>query len=283
MDLTRDKQGRELFAAGKRESIAQRFADLAGVMARLRKECPWDQKQTPDSLKRYVLEETYEVLGAIEDGDWDGLREELGDFLLQVLFLAEIMRGEQRFDIEDVLVQITDKMVRRHPHVFGNQEVAGSDEVVANWEAIKAAEKGDRGPASLFDHFPKGLPALLESFKIGKKAAKVGFDWPEPARVLDKLEEEIGEIREALAEGEQEKVQDEMGDLLFALSNLTRKLNLEPEETLRGANRKFIRRFRAMEELAQEDGVDFAALELDQQEQYWQRAKARLREQQGEA
>ncbi len=271
MDLSRDKENRPLLSDEKREAIGKRFADLACVMERLRRDCPWDSQQTPDSLKRGILEEAYEVLEAIEDQNWDGLREELGDHLLQVLFQACIQNEENRYDIEDVLREITEKMVRRHPHVFGDASVDDAQAVNATWDQIKEAEKGPR--KSLFDHFPKGLPALLESFKIGKKAAKVGFDWPEPLRVLDKVEEEIHEIRDALKTGDQDHVREELGDLLFAVSNLVRKFDCEPEETLRAANHKFMRRFRAMERLAREDGVDFSALDLDTQETYWNRAK----------
>jgi len=274
VDIHRDRQGNPLFDDEKARALQRRFFDLACIMVRLRAECPWDREQTPDSLKRYILEEAYETLEAIEDRDWAALRDELGDFLFQVMFQAQIQQEAGRFDIEAVLAGLVEKMIRRHPHVFGDEAADRAEEVAANWEAIKRAEKG--GGDSVFDGFPKGLPALLESFKIGKKAARTGFDWPEPERVLDKIEEEIGEIKEARLSGSSAALQEELGDLMFAISNLVRKHGFEPEETLRAANRKFIGRFQTMERLAVEDGVDFGSLSLDQQERYWQRAK-RLR------
>jgi len=241
----------------------------------LRRDCPWDARQTHPSLKRFLLEETYEVLETIEDQNWVGLREELGDLLLQVLFHARIQEDDGRFDMEHVLADLIDKMVSRHPHVFGDEDLDAAG-VARRWEEIKKAEKGPRD--SLFDGFVKGLPALLESYKIGRKAAMVGFDWPDPNQVLDKIEEEIGEIREALADGDRDHVQEELGDLLFAVSNLVRKHDFEPEETLRLANRKFISRFRIMEQLAREDGTVFEELGLEAQETYWQRAKMKIRQ-----
>jgi len=271
MDVTLDRQGAPLFSEQRAETLCRAFLEAASVMARLRRECPWDIEQTHDSLKKYLLEETHEVLEAIDDRDWDALRDELGDLFLQVLFHAEITREQGRFDIVDVLENLTGKLVRRHPHVFATAEAADADAVAANWDAIKTAEKGGR--RSVFDHWTKGLPALLESYKIGKKAAKLGFDWPEPGPVLDKIDEEIAEIREAGFSGNKDAVAEELGDLLFAVSQLVRKTGLEPEDVLRQANRKFIRRFRAMEDHASEQGLDFAALTLDEQEKIWQSVK----------
>ena len=270
MDLFHDAQGKPFYSAQEEARIKQNFFELVCVMARLRRSCPWDQEQTPESLRRYILEEAYEVMETIADQNWQGLREELGDFLLQVVFQAEIQAERGQFDIADVVAGIVDKMVRRHPHVFEEQQLT-SEEVALNWEAIKRAEKGE--PRSLFDGFTKGLPALLESYKIGKKAAKVGFDWPEPEPVLAKIKEEIQEIEEAETSQDPALIQEELGDLLFAVSNLVRKHGFEPEEVLRAANRKFVRRFRTMEDLAQADDVDFAGLDLDIQEAYWTRAK----------
>ncbi len=268
MDLRQNKAGQPLFDEAREERVGRRFLDMVAVMARLRAECPWDAKQTPESLKRYVLEEAYEVVDAIERGDWDGLREELGDHLLQVLFQAQIQQEHGRFEIADVLDRLIEKMVHRHPHVFGELE-ADEAAVVANWETLKRREKGGEG---LYDGFTHGLPALLASYKISSKAAKVGFDWPDPEQIIDKIHEELGEVREA-REGSPEYLAEELGDLLFAVSNLTRKLGFEPEECLRLANRKFVRRFTAMERLAADAGQDFATLDLDAQEAYWQRVK----------
>lgn len=271
MDLTRDEQGRPIFARDKALAIQAAFLRLACMMERLRENCPWDREQTPDSLKKHILEEAYEVLEAIEARDWQGLKEELGDFLFQVLFQARIQSESERFDIEDVLGHIVEKMVRRHPHVFGETRLTRPEEVSVTWEKIKQKEKG--GGDHLFDGFTKGFPALLESYKITKKAAKVGFDWDHPGQVLDKIEEEIAEVLAAQAEGNSQKLAEELGDMLFAMSNLVRKHGFEPEETLRAANRKFIRRFTLMERLAREDGLVFAELSLERQEVYWQKVK----------
>lgn len=277
MELNRDAQGNPLYTPAKLATIGQRFQELALVMARLRKECPWDQKQTPESLKRYILEEAYEVLDAIERKDWQDLKDELGDFTLQVVFQAVIQAEREQFDIEDVLSGIVDKMIRRHPHVFASTDAEDASAVERNWEAIKAAEKNRKPDDSLFaDHTP-GLPALLEAYKVAKRAGKVGFDWPGARPVIDKIHEELDEIAEA-AEGESRaKLQEELGDLLFATANLVRKYGFEPEETLRMATRKFINRFQTMERLSKQDQINFEDLNLDQQEQYWVRAKKALK------
>ena len=272
-DITQTGDGRPLFSPEKAASIGRAFYEMVCLMARLRRECPWDKEQTPESLKKYILEETYEVLEAIEDQNWINLRGELGDFMFQVLFQSVIQEEAGRFDIEDVVRGLTAKMVHRHPHVFAETHVSRPEQVESNWEKLKQAEKGH--PAqSLFDGFTKSLPALLESYKVGKKAAKVGFDWPEPDRVLNKIEEEIQEVRDAGQD--REALQEELGDLLFAVSNLVRKHGFEPEETLRLANAKFVGRFREMERLARQDGRDFKDLDLDTQEAYWNRAKQSL-------
>ena len=271
VDVTLDHKGQPLFTDEKTTAIKDRFYQLVCVMARLRNNCPWDREQTPDSLKKYVLEEAYEVLECIENRDWEGLREELGDFIFQVAFQAQIQSEEGRFDMEDVLAGIVSKMVSRHPHVFENQQLTAG-QVAKNWERIKAAEKGPS--QSLYDHFTKGLPALLESYKIGKKAARVGFDWPEPARVMEKISEEMEEVSQAASSHSPEHLQEELGDLLFAMSNLVRKYGFEPEETLRAANKKFVARFRKMEDLSRQAGRNFEDLDLDSQEALWELAKA---------
>lgn len=277
VDLRRDAQHKDLLSKTKQDAIAERFLDLVCVMERLRKECPWDRKQTPESLKRYVLEETYEVLEAIEAEDWKGLEDELGDFMLQAVFQAKIQSETNTFDIESVLEGIVSKMVRRHPHVFADTTASNASEVEQNWEAIKRAEKGDQNqPSSALAGITRGLPALLESYKITRKAAKVGFDWPRWQEVLEKVEEELNETREAAQQEDLVKIQEELGDLLFATANLVRHFGLEPEETLRLGNRKFVKRFQKMEALAAQDGRVFAELKLDEQEALWLRAKKLL-------
>lgn len=272
-NLRKDRHGQDLMAPAKLERLAQSFLDLACVMERLRSECPWDRKQTPQSLRRYILEEAYEVLEAIDGEDWDALCDELGDFTLQVVFQAKIQAEQDRFNLEDVMTGIVDKMVRRHPHVFGDREVADAEEVATNWEAIKAKEKGLQGPRSALDGMTKGLPALLESFKLTKKAAKVGFDWDRPEDVFGKIEEELAEVRQAAMHPHREGLGEELGDLLFAVANLSRHYGFEPEETLRLGNQKFDRRFRMMEKLAADQGQQFSSLSLVDQEKLWHLAK----------
>lgn len=273
VDVTRDKDGHPIYDTAREVVIKERFYALVCMMRRLRRGCPWDREQTPESLKKYVLEESYEVLEAIENRDWRALEDELGDFMLQVIFQAEIQEERGEFAIEDVLEGIVTKMVGRHPHVFGDLSLAEAKDVEANWDSFKQKEKGEAAPTSALASLTKGLPALLESYKIGKKAAKVGFDWDDPLRVLDKIEEEIAEVRQAFQEQDRAHQQEELGDLLFAVSNLVRKAGFEPEETLRLANAKFVRRFKAMESLATSQGRDFKALDLDQQEILWNTVK----------
>jgi len=273
VDVRKDGDGKALLSPEKEKALAKRFLDLACVMERLRRDCPWDQAQTPQSLRRYILEEAYEVLEAIDNEDWAELCDELGDFTLQVVFQAKIQAESERFDLEDVLKGIVEKMVRRHPHVFSETKVADAEEVAANWEAIKQREKGGAAKASALDGLPKGLPALMESYKLTRKASKVGFDWPTPEDVYAKIEEEMAEAQEAAETGSQAALAEELGDLLFAVANLTRKYGFEPEETLRLANRKFRRRFKAMESLAKAKGKPFASLGLEDQEALWQASK----------
>lgn len=273
VDVTRDRDGSPLYDAAREAELKQRFFELVCMMRRLRRGCPWDREQTPESLKKYILEESYEVLEAIENGDWPALADELGDFILQVVFQAEIQEERGTFAIEDVLAGIVTKMIGRHPHVFGDLALAEAKDVEANWDRFKQQEKGQTAPASALASLTKGLPALLESYKIGKKAAKVGFDWDQPEPVLDKIAEEIDEVRQAFAEGDPVHQQEELGDLLFAVSNLVRKAGFEPEETLRLANAKFVRRFKAMERLAASRGQTFSALDLAQQEALWGEVK----------
>jgi len=272
VDVTRDDSGARLFSKEKEAGLGDAFYALVCMMHRLRRGCPWDRAQTPASLKRYILEEAYEVLETIEDEDWPGLREELGDFVFQVAFQAEIQAEAGRFDIEDVLRDLVAKMVRRHPHVFGEGGAATAAEVNATWEALKQKEKGEK--TSIYDGMTRGMPALLESFEIARKAARVGFDWPSPSEVEDKIAEELEELREATDESP-ERVAEELGDLLFAVANLVRKHGFEPEETLRAANRKFIGRFRRMERVARERETPLESLDLEAMEALWQEIKHR--------
>lgn len=238
--------------------------------------CPWDAEQTHDSLKPYLIEESYEVLEAIEAQDMYNLAEELGDLLLQVVFHAQVAQEAGEFQFQDVLKGIIDKMVRRHPHVFGDVQVKNSTEVLSNWDQIKKEEKGERAKEGLFS-FPKGLPALMLAVKTQKKVAKVGFDWPDFEGPLAKVYEELKELEEAMAEGK--GIQEEFGDTLFALVNLSRFLKIDPEDSLRKTVRKFQKRFLEMEKLAEFEGEKLVDLSLNKMDQYWEMAKIKEKNQ----
>ena len=242
---------------------------LAQVMARLRDPetgCPWDIEQDFASIAPYTIEEAYEVADAIAHNDMTGLRDELGDLLLQVAFHSRMAEQAGHFKLQDVIDSITQKMIRRHPHVFG--EGARREDGHAQWEVIKAAERAEKEPdPSAMAGVASALPALLRAEKLQKRAARTGFDWPDTARVVDKVVEELEEVRAATSEAERE---EEVGDLLFAVVNLARHLNIDPEDALRKGNYKFERRFRAMEDMA---GNGFVAASLEEKEELWQAAK----------
>ncbi|MGE5620861.1 MAG: nucleoside triphosphate pyrophosphohydrolase [Sphingomonadaceae bacterium] len=250
------------------------FDSFVRIVARLRAPdgCPWDRQQTHESLKPYVVEEAYEVVEAIDKGDPATLSEELGDLLLQVLLHAQIADEAGDFDVTDVIGAIAAKMVRRHPHVFGEVSVSGAQEVLANWEAIKRAERGKKEEAeSMFAGIPKHMPALQAAQEVQGRAARVGFDWKEIQPVLEKLSEEVEEL--SRTENATER-QAEMGDILFSLVNVARHLGVNAEMALRSANQKFVERFSRMEELARRQGLDFASLPLEEQDELWNQAKA---------
>jgi MazG family protein len=259
------------------------FQALVDVMARLRAPdgCPWDREQTHNTLKPYLLEEAYEVLHAIDEGDDDELKKELGDVLLQVVFHAQIASETARFDIYDVAEALREKLVRRHPHVFGEVKVSGQQEVLQNWEAIKAAEKVASGksepekPKSVLDGVSEKMPPLTESRQLTERAAYYDFDWPDAVSVLDKLREESDELREAMAaETPDEKhIAEEVGDLLFVVVNLARKLKVDPDSALKGANRKFRKRFQYIERALAERGKTLAESDLAEMDALWNEAK----------
>ncbi|WP_027849454.1 nucleoside triphosphate pyrophosphohydrolase [Marinospirillum minutulum] len=275
--------------------------DLLNLMARLRDPetgCPWDLKQTRESLVPHTLEEVYEVVECIEQKDVDHLKEELGDLLLQIIFYAQLADEEKQYNFADIVDGLTNKLVTRHPHIFPEGKLYGASsaaveapssaaEVSQLWEKVKAAERESKGepPAdSLLAGVPLNLPAMTRAVKLQKRAAKVGFDWKDPLMVLDKIEEELAEIREALATGKQAEVAEEVGDFIFATVNLARHLKVDPESAVRATNRKFERRFKVIEELCLSEGTPLSLerqanpdqrIDLQQLDAYWEAAKYR--------
>lgn len=255
-----------------------KFADLVRVMARLRAPggCPWDRKQTFDTIKSYLLEESYEVMDAIDAKDWKGLAEELGDLLLQPVFFAEIAEEQGLFSISDALDSINQKLIRRHPHVFGDLPAETPEDVKQRWDEIKRQEKAEQGKAahtSVLDGVPRTLPALVEAEKISQKAAGVGFEWPEIRGVLDKLQEEAAELVRALEKQSASEIEHEVGDLFFTVVNLARFLKVDPEQALRKSNWRFRRRFAFVEGKVAAKGGALTDAPLDQLEEWWQEAK----------
>ena len=251
------------------------FDELVQLMTTLRgpNGCPWDRKQTLPSLKPFIIEESYEVVDAIDRDDRLDLCEELGDFLLQAVFIAELTREEGSFDIYDSVTAIHEKLVRRHPHVFGDVEARDAEQVLVNWEKLKNEERKAENK-SVLAGVPQSLPALLKAARLTEKAARVGFDWRRTEDVFSKIEEEIGELREAISSGDEANVHDEVGDLLFTIANIARKLNVNAEEALQSTNRKFRRRFESMESSVREGGRNLDQLSLEQMDALWDEAKA---------
>lgn len=249
---------------------------LRDVVAKLRGPggCPWDREQTHATLRGGLLEEAYEVVAAIDAGDDANLREELGDLLLQVIFHSQLAVEEGRFGFDDVAREIAEKLVRRHPHVFGAESAETSAAVLVKWDEIKRTEKGKAAAAdSQLDGLPLGLPALLHAHKVQKKAAKIGFDWPDASPILAKVREEIAELEEAIAGGRSAQIEGELGDLLFTVVNLARHLHVESEVALSGSTEKFSSRFRAMEGLARERGLDLPGMTLEEMDVLWEEVK----------
>ena len=258
------------------EKMAKRsFGELVALMAKLRgpNGCPWDQKQTFASLKPFIVEESYEVVDAIDKNDRAALAEELGDFLLQAVFVAEIAAEEKSFDIEDVITAIYNKLVRRHPHVFGDVEAKDAEQVLVNWEKLKNEERKAENK-SVLAGVPQSLPALLKASRLTEKAARVGFDWRRAEDVLAKIDEEVQELRDAIDGRNPQDIHDEIGDLLFSIANIARKLDVNAEEALQSANRKFMRRFETMEKSVRGDGRNLDQLTLEQMDALWDEAKA---------
>ncbi|HSG40634.1 MAG TPA: nucleoside triphosphate pyrophosphohydrolase [Thermoanaerobaculia bacterium] len=248
---------------------------LLDLVARLRAPdgCPWDREQTLPDVRAYLLEEAHELAGAIDAGDWEELGEELGDMLFQVAFIGRLAEEAGAFSLSQVIDNVHRKMVERHPHVFGDEVLADAEAVRQAWERRKLQKEPKR--ESLFSGVPSSLPALLASYRLTQKAAGVGFDWPDAGPVLDKAEEEIAEVREALAQGDKAAVREEMGDLLFTLANLARKLDVDPEAALAGTNRKFRERFAKIEEGLAARGKTAAEATLEEMDELWEAAKGK--------
>src|SRR5687767_11944752 len=251
------------------------FDDLVQLMTTLRgpNGCPWDRKQTLPDLKPYVIEEAYEVVDAIDRNDRAALLEEVGDLLLEAVFIAEITREEGTFDVYDSITAIHDKLVRRHPHVFGDAVATDAEQVLVNWEKLKSAERKAENK-SVLSGVPRALPALLKAGRLTEKAARVGFDWRRAEDVLDKLEEETHELRQAVKSGDTKHIEEEIGDLLFTLANIARKMNVNPEEALQSTSRKFMRRFESMESAVRARGKNIDDLSLEEMDALWDKAKA---------
>ena len=247
------------------------FGKLVKIMDELRERCPWDRKQTIHTLRSMTIEETYELADAIGNEDWKGIREECGDLLLHILFYAKIASEQQQFTLEEVIEGICNKLVTRHPHIYGDVVVNNEEDVKKNWEKIKLKE----GKSSVFSGVPNALPAVVKATRIQEKAKQVGFEWEQKEDVWKKVEEEIGELHEAIAEDDQAHIEEEFGDVLFSLINYARFLKIDAEGVLEKTNLKFISRFQQMEVIAAERGKNLADLTLTEMDDFWNEVKRR--------
>lgn len=250
---------------------SNKFEDLVEIVKILRKKCPWDRKQTHQSIKDNLIEEAYESVEAIDKNDFEELKKELGDLLLHVVFHSRMANETNDFNIEDVIYSIQEKLIRRHPHVFEDTNAKDEKEVAENWETIKMKE----GKESVLDGLPAHLPALIKAQRMQEKAANVGFDWPEWRQVWEKLEEEFGELKEVLEEGDLEKSKEEFGDVLFSLVNVGRFFNLNAEDSLRLTNRKFVKRFRYIEKQVKNSERTMSEVSLEEMDGFWEEAKTK--------
>ncbi|MEO8233225.1 MAG: nucleoside triphosphate pyrophosphohydrolase [Ignavibacteriota bacterium] len=246
-----------------------KFTDFVAIVKRLRKECPWDKEQTNDSIKANTIEEAYEVVEAIDNKDFDELKKELGDLLLHVVFHTQIAEEEKHFNIDDVIDSIQEKLIRRHPHVFGETKVVDSNEVKKNWEEIKLSE----GRESVLDGVPYKLPALQRAHRLQEKAAKVGFDWEQKSDVWKKVIEEIEEMHQSEKSETKDKLEKEVGDVFFAMVNYARFLNINPEDALRRTNEKFIKRFNYVQQKVKDTGKAIYESNLEEMDKYWNESK----------
>ncbi len=251
---------------------SEKFEDLVTLVQILRKECPWDRKQTHQSIKDHLVEEVYEALEALENDDFEEFKKELGDLLLHVVFHSVMAKEQEHFSIDEVIYSLMEKLIRRHPHVFSNVQVQDEKNVSENWEMIKKKE----GKKSTLDGLPKPMPALIRAQRMQEKAANVGFDWPEWEQAWEKVNEEIEEFRETLRSGQREEQSNEFGDVLFSLVNMGRIFGLQAEDSLRKTNRKFEQRFRYIEEQASKENRPLKELSLEEMDQHWEDAKKEL-------
>ncbi len=253
-----------------RKNQLEAFNRLLDIMDELREKCPWDKKQTLESLRHLTIEETYELADAILDNDLEEVKKELGDVLLHIVFYAKIGSEKKAFDIADVANSICDKLINRHPHIYGDIKVNNEEEVKQNWEKLKLKE----GKKSVLEGVPKSLPALIKASRIQDKVAGVGFDWEEPHQVWEKVQEEISELNEEIKNKNQEKTEKEFGDVLFSMINYARFIGVNPENALEKTNKKFINRFQFLEEAAKKEGKELSNMTLSEMDVYWEKSKA---------
>ena len=246
------------------------FSRLIDIMDTLREQCPWDKKQTLESLRYLTIEEMYELSDAILERDMQEIKKELGDLLLHIVFYARIASETDDFDISDVINSLCDKLIHRHPHIYGDLEVKDEKEVKKNWEKLKLKE----GKRSVLEGVPNSLPAVIKSFRIQEKVRGIGFDWDNKNQVWDKVMEEITELQAEVKKGDRKRIESEFGDVLFALTNYARFIDVNPEDALERTNKRFIKRFQIMENIIEEEGVSLNDMSLDQMDVYWDRAKA---------
>ena len=251
--------------------ISQRFLELVEIMDTLREKCPWDKKQTIHSLRSNTIEELYELVDSIMEEDWDGIKEELGDIMLHVLFYAKIGSEQGKFTLDEVMDGISKKLIHRHPHIYGDVKVENEDDVKRNWEQLKLQE--GQGTKTILSGVPNSLPSMVKALRIQEKVKHVGFEWENKEQVWDKVEEEIGEFKAEIAANNQEKMEQEFGDVLFSMINYARFLNIDPETALEKTNKKFKHRFELMEKYAKENGLDLAKMSLMEKEALWQKMK----------
>lgn len=253
----------------KNQSLADAFLRLVGIMDELREQCPWDRKQTIQTLRSLTIEELYELVDSITEEDWKGIKEELGDLLLHILFYSRIGNEQEKFTLQEVIEGIAQKLISRHPHIYGDVVVNNEEDVKQNWEKLKLKE----GKSSVLSGVPNALPAVVKATRLQEKAKQVGFEWESPDQVWEKVKEEINELHDAVAKGDQAEMENELGDVFFSLINYARFLQIDAESALEKTNRKFTRRFTEMEQQAKADGKHLADMSLDEMDAIWNAIK----------